>query len=436
MYADDRPSAPMTFYLHAVLHGSIDRSLMQQAVAMAQERHVLTRAVIGGSRKAKTRNLSWQPAENPLAPVSFAVAGDPFPAAPDDPSYIDIRHEVGVRLSFLQHADRTELLMQFHHAVADAIAATRFLEDVLAAYGAQVTGDEPRFRRLDTALLAEKGKSSRIDITDVARLARDAARLFRLLRREAAPVVERSNPSSTPSGYPSFVGTALSSEELARLRQQGVAAGATINDVLLSKLFLALKAFRPAHEAARPIRIAMPVNLRGEALAAAPVAPFVGMAFIDRAAGAIDPQAGFLAGIVRETRRIKKEQGAAALLRGAGLAGRRRGLLRILCKPTYCFSTAVLSNLLSPFEDSPLAGADGRLRAGPITLESCALLPPIRPLTHAAIGVLTYRGVAHIALNFDARSIDAADARRLLELFCGHELASRSADGAKAHVLS
>jgi hypothetical protein len=433
MHADDRPSASMTFFLHAVLHGSIDRSLMSQAVAVAQKRHVLTRAVIGGSRKAKTRNLSWQPAANPLAPISFATAGDPLPGPIDLDAHIDIRREVGVRLFFRQHADRTELFLQFHHAVADAIAATRFLEDVLAAYGAQASGGEPPFRHLNAALLAQRSKSSRIEIADVARLVRDAARVFRLMRREAEPVVGRSNATIiAPSNYPSFVSTALSSEDLRHLRQHGLAAGATVNDVLLRNLFLALKTFRQADETRRPIRVAMPVNLRGAALAAAPVAPIVGMAFIDRPVGAINPQTEFLAGIVRETRRIKDEHGAAALLRAVNLAGRRPLLLRTMCKPTYCFATAVLSNVVSPFEGSPLAGPDGKLRAGPITLESCALLPPIRPLTHAAIGVLTYSGVTQIALNFDARSVDTADASRLLELFCGREIASKGVADVRA----
>ena len=65
MYADDRRSAPMTFFVRAGFSGRPDPTRMRTAIRHAQMRHPLTRAAISGRRQARPRALHWIEAPQP-----------------------------------------------------------------------------------------------------------------------------------------------------------------------------------------------------------------------------------------------------------------------------------------------------------------------------------------------------------------------------------
>lgn len=413
MYADDRIAAPMTFFVRAVFSGVLDLPAFRSAVAAAQLRHPLSRAVIAGSRRGTMESLSWQPAPNPEPFVAFSRAGEVFPAYPAGNAWIDLKREVGLRFFLTEAgAGQTLLLMQVHHSVSDAIGAIRFLEDVLAAYDGKA---EPR--PLDASLLARRD-----ELGLQPRFPETVEQAMQLLDRHAEPLVEAgSMPPQGDAPFPASVTAMISGEAAAELATQAKASGATFNDVLLRDLFLAIHRFQSERGDARPIRLNMPVDLRGAEFARMPMANVVGMAFVAREPGGLADAGALLAGISAETRRIKDGQEAAHFNNAAAIGGRYQDGLRLICLPTRCFSTAVLSNLVRPFDGSPLLGPDGKLRAGGLTLERCALLPPVRPLTNAALGVLTYAGRTEVALHFDANVMSAADASRLLALFVGED---------------
>jgi hypothetical protein len=79
-----------------------------------------------------------------------------------------------------------------------------------------------------------------------------------------------------------------------------------------------------------------------------------------------------------------------------------------------CHGTAVLSNLVKPLLLAPLSRREGKIVAGSLTLERIELLPPVRPYTAVAIGVLTYAEKLNVALHYDSRAITEEDAQSLL----------------------
>ena len=79
----------------------------------------------------------------------------------------------------------------------------------------------------------------------------------------------------------------------------------------------------------------------------------------------------------------------------------------------------MLSNLGRVFRDSPLAGTDGIMRAGDLVLDSYDLLPPIRPLTHLAVGVVENAGGLRLSAHFNASAITPSEAERILEHVAG-----------------
>jgi hypothetical protein len=166
----------------------------------------------------------------------------------------------------------------------------------------------------------------------------------------------------------------------------------------------------------------MPVNLRRPADAALSAANSVGMAFLDRSARhcAADPDQ-LLADVIRETQEIKTSLFGGPLLRVAACLGRWPGGLCQMMTPRWPFScgaTAVLSNLGTVLTQSPLPRDErGQLQTGGLTLLRLELLPPVRPGTVVALGVVTYAGRMTISVRHDPAALSFARARTLVTAF-------------------
>jgi hypothetical protein len=152
------------------------------------------------------------------------------------------------------------------------------------------------------------------------------------------------------------------------------------------------------------------------------------MCFLDRSPSQLEDPARLLRGIVQETTYIKDHFMGHALIMVATFFGKIKGGVHWLMQPRLvwrCFSTAVLSNLGDPLKGSSLPrNARGEIVAGGLTLEQVELLPPVRPGTMLAIGVVTYAGSTSLAFHFDHTEIEAPEAEALAGSFHGHLKAS------------
>jgi hypothetical protein len=173
----------------------------------------------------------------------------------------------------------------------------------------------------------------------------------------------------------------------------------------------------------------MAVNLRRDADAAMPAANVFSLAFIDRTGRQLDNPHSLLRGIIRETAVIKAKGLALTLVMVSRFFGRFRGGVSWLIQPRWiwrCHATAIISNLGEPFKDSPLPrDAEGRLRAGDLTLVKAELLPPVRPGTVMAFGVLTYARQMHVTAHYDATVMRADEAAFIAADYERRLLASR-----------
>lgn len=418
MLADDRRGHPMTFFIRAEVRGRIEPDKMKRAVANALVRHPLLRARVAGPRNGRTRELRWIPEDAGIgeAYLDFGKRGEPL-HYPDRNAGLDPWIETAVRLFIRSDDSSATLLLQVHHAACDAMGAVRFLEDILSAH----QGEGAPLRMLAPELLHGRGTLALPSRERWVRLWRDLDRIFlffRKLPRELAEPMGQEGPYAFHAQqFPASARLTLDPRAVADLKAGAKARGATLNDLMLAELFRTVDAWNRQTGAARPVRLAMAINMRKGRDQTMPAANVVSMCFLDRTPRQIDSE-GLQAGIVAETQQIKAHNLGHAMLLVGRFLGRFRGGLPFLFKdrPIWrCQATAVLSNLGQPLADSPLArDAEGRVTAGGLTLTGLELLPPVRPRTHAAFGVVTYAGRLHLTLHFDHTAMTQASAEALL----------------------
>ena len=199
----------------------------------------------------------------------------------------------------------------------------------------------------------------------------------------------------------------------------------TLNDLMVRDWFLATGDFRTRNypdDANGWLRLAVPMNLRGPNHEGIPAANVVSMVFLDRRPSELADREQLLGGIHREMEQIKRDRLGLAFVVSLYVARAVPWCLSLLTRADRCRATAVLTNLGTPLRQSSLPLRDGLAAVGDMVLDAVDILTPLRPHTHAAVGVLTYAGRLHIALRDDPGAIQPAQADDLVEAFmarCG-----------------
>ena len=201
-------------------------------------------------------------------------------------------------------------------------------------------------------------------------------------------------------------------------------ADCTLNDLVIHRLFGALRDLFARRDPLRRhrLRLFIPMDLRGNPHNQCQVGNSVGMLHIDRVVGPSvrpgdgpsDVDAPSLASVAKDMKVNRKYQMGRALIvsleASIGLLGSPRWML----SPKYCGATCVLTNLKAPLSDSSLKGPNGRLQVGSVMLESVDLFPPVRPMTPACFGLLTYGDELRLNLRFQPATFPVDDAEYLL----------------------
>jgi hypothetical protein len=422
MLADDQPEHPMTFIVRLVFSGELDRPAFAAAAAMAVRRHPLLGAHV---QRCGRRGLRWIAAADPRPWIDYGAASAPrtFPGAEG----IDLGAATGLRIWVRTGPERTEISVQFHHACCDGIGGYRFLEDLLVAYDrvARPGADEAAFRPLDAELLRRR---ARFGLSWPRVLLRLPAELWGLTVGLAAFALIRPAALASPRQPALDEAARLTAldcpshtfdrAELAGLRAAARAARATLNDVLLRDLLVALHAWNARHDPAayrRVLRIAMPMSLRGDDDAALPAANVVGMAFLDHHPHRFRDPRRALALISLETKFLKAFRIPLSAVRCAALLGAVPGAMKLLTRAGRCHATGVLANMGEVFADAALPRRRGRLAPGGLVLESVQSAPPVRPFTSVALTPLSYAGRLTLTMNYDRRQFTAEAAGELLD---------------------
>lgn len=401
MLADDRPRWPMTFWLKAEVRGRLDRDVWRQAVEEMLPRHPLLCRLVAGNESS---GYHWTATTAPPPPISWGSTVEPldFP----DGRMIDLRCQRGLRIWVRGDEHRSTLWFEFHHTCCDGVGGAGFIADCLTAYAMLIEADDGRrLRTVDSERLAGRGQ---FGLSWWRRLLRFPQELLALLgviefyshRPLSLVTDEKEGHAAELAANPLAIAHQFDADKLQALRVAARTRRVTVNDLLVTCLFAALRDWVTAHrqEASGKIaRVMVPMNLREPADDFTPAANIVCMINLDRRMNAKATVGKLLRLVSLEMGIVKRYRLGLAFHHILGLAQRLRRIPRML--PTdRCMATCVLSNLGEPLGELSALGTGKR---GPLMLTSLALLPPLRPHTAAAFGVVTHGDVTTLSLHRD-----------------------------------
>jgi len=425
MWVEDRPAYPMTFLIHMEFSGTVDREAFESALEEALARHPLLNALV---QRAKRNQPCWVLAEDAMPRLDWAEEGVALECPGGEA--IDIRSEVGLRVWVRQGDGSARVLFQFHHACVDGTGAYRFLGDLLAAYGQRTGsgGQRPVPGLVDPRLL----RTRKYAIMDIALRGKALPVARAAIHQGARLLVRRPSPLRPPrcpskrngrlAPFPGIESYRFEEEQYKRLRLAAVNSGVTVNDLLLSELFHAIREWNSRRRSGRRggrIGIMMPTDLRDGDHYEMPAANMTSYTFLVRRAGACDRAAELLRGIRDETAQIKNQRLGTRFVDMLAAALYVRGLLRVALSGRRCLSTAVLSNVGDPTRrfTARLPRDKGRVVAGNLILEKITGVPPLRPKTRAAIIIITYRRQLTVSMRCDPYLFRPEDTRDQLSIY-------------------
>ena len=417
-WCDDRPDYPMTFPVELTFSGVLEREPFCRALAAVVARHPLLAARVRregraaplwveGDGQPPTVRLGRRRRAH-FASARRAHRSGPWPRT--------------ARLGPPGRTGHARVLLQFHHVCCDGLAAFRVVEELLLAYHEHVAGRDPAavLKPLEPERLRARGDFAeggpgRPALRDLWVGARGWARL---LSQSPAPLAApAADPSDEPRlPPPGFVTHAWDAAAARRLRVIASSLGGTLNDLLLRDLFQVLLQWNARHDGPgnRWFRINVPATLRTRHDALAPAANALGFTFLTRRARDCERSSELFEWVRRETEAIRKFRLGLYFLGGLAMAMRVPGLIPWVLRRNRSLATIVLSNLGTILRRVALPQRDGRLVCGQSVLQRITGVPPIRPLTRAAIAVIKYGDETTVSLRCDPRLFSAAQARRLL----------------------
>ncbi len=423
MLADDWSPYPADGFLRLTFRGPLCREMFEGAIEAALARHPLMQA--------------WVDQDARGCPI-WIEAGDKRPFITWDPNVrpancrrghgIDLRHEIGARFFLTEADDRTELLIQMHHACCDGLALVQITEDLLVEYQRRVNepSEAPPSRLLDRTRLLRRGRFGlgrwgylkRLPLDLAAGLA--AFEYFGHRPAHLGPFQSPPHDAAVADDYPALISHTLTLKETERLRTAAKQQGVTMNDLMLRDLFVALHGRLVADDPRnlqRIVRIMVPMNLRILGDEATPAANLVSMTYLDRRPVKFSDSAKLLRSIHREMRLLKWFRAGITLARAIRIAEFLPGGLRGMLPYDRCLATAVLSNLGVAERVIEFPQTNGLYRTGGVVLEGIGAAPPLRPMTRASFVTITYAGRLEIMLHFDSHVLNDCEGRDLLNRF-------------------
>ncbi len=423
MLLDDRPDYPMTGLVGMDFLGEFDRPAFEAALDEALARHPLFWALIERSR----RGPRWVAAPEQAPPLDWAALEVPMDCPRGEA--IDLAREVGFRLWVRQGDSRAKLVFLLHHSASDAIGSVQFLGDLLAGYAVRRGGLGPEAlapvepQRLHKRGLFEEPPPEPVSQWKATRfMVAEAVKWF--ARRPAPLAAPDADRGAAAEDY-QFPGMHVHTFDEARtraLRDAAARDGATVNDLLLRDLFLAIRAWNRecGHGKERGyLRIVMPTNLREKLDRRMPSANKMSYAFLTRRPRECDEPAALLEGLRKETEAIKYWRMGQAFVAGMGAFMQIPGATRLVASRHWCMATAVLSNIGDPAWHfwTEFPRRDGLLAMGDVRLERIVASPPLRPKTRTCVVATRYAGRLTLTVRCARQLFRPADSRRFLALY-------------------
>jgi hypothetical protein len=452
--ADETSDYPMNFVLQLDFRGHLDRQRFVRAWEAALADHPLLQANVREEGSGRPR---WVAAAQPVPFLDWAEGDAPLTCPRQQ--RIDLRSEIGLRLWVRLTEDRSRLMVHIHHACCDGVGGIVLVGDFLVAYDALCrdasTTPLPRPYRPELlanrglappasagrSLAAETGNAGDGAMESLAAHQQTSWQELKMVLgfwlRHPRPVepahrqpVGRwrlgrrhvAKNGAAPREFPLFLTETLDQAQLLALRHAATRQNATLNDLLVSRMFLTLDAWNRRYGRPHPeryLRLNVPVNLRDRSHEFMSAANIMSYSFLDRRGAECQDAQALLSGIARETRSMQGRNRSTEFLHGLTIAARFPRLLRRGLRLPRCLSTAVLAYMGDPTRRTfaRLGRLHGKTVAGDVILERTIGCPPIRPRTRVALTANTYSGELSMGLRCDPLFFSADEAQALLNEF-------------------
>ena len=392
----DRDDEPWTVHLEIRVERRVDASRLRTAAREAAARHPIARPRLADSRLTDIR-YQWEIADElddvDLTEIDCADPSAMAAARERLLSRSPSLEKYGPFSLLLAHDPGGDVIvLNLHHAAGDGLAALRLMGSIARAYA----GEDDPVPPVDPLEVRDVGALSAAGSVK-ERLARGRAALDYLARGVRNPARIAPDGDGDRAGY-GFEQLAFEPDEVSRIvaRRRG---GATVNDVLLGGLALAVRRWNEQHqELTGTLYLMMPINLRPSEWQYEVVGNFASYVSVRLGSGDHTGLDKAIAAAADSTRRIK-EGGIAGLiveLFGAptllptGLKSRMQELIPLT--RNVVVDTAVLSNL-GRVESVPHLGDAGAVR-------QVWFSPPGRMPLGASLGVVTLGGRLFATLRY------------------------------------
>lgn len=407
----------MAFYIHCDVEGPLEPDRLAAALRSAADRHVLPRSRVGGWGRPR-----WLP---PDRQPEFLAIPRGVPAAGIDPwSPARMRHASGMRLIALEGApDSWRVVLQVQHAVCDGLAAIEFLGDVWAHYhGAEPApfrfpGTRDRDRTAARGAPPPQTVQPPLSQSVAAEAGRFASFLPAVLAGgPAAPLAPLAGTvwPGPPAPYLTF---SFNPGQTTAVKRRAAAAGASLNDVVVAAVMRVAHAWNEAAgRRSRAVRITMPVSLRA-AGTRGPARNDMSYAFLDRTAAECSRPAELIRSLAAASRWIQEHRAAERFLDALAGIDRLPGLVWALTRLPLPLSTAVVSYVgnAGPRMRANVPRDGGCDRPGGLRITTVAGVPPVRPGTRLAVGLVLYDGRLNLSMLCDTRALGPAAAGLLAD---------------------
>lgn len=410
MLADARPGHPMCFVLECIVEGDLEEDRLREAVFEAARRHprLCSRVAWRGGRPY------W------LAPdVQPAFVWQVQAAGSDPWGPVDLERESGVRIVARVIAPRLHSLgIVVHHSVCDGIAACEFMGDVWACYdGIEPRGfSRPAPRGIEGPEPPPKKQQPAVDaVGEALAFARFFPAGLACVRSGAAAA---SETAAETVSEPSYATIELDEAATSRLRAAAAARNATINDFVVAAVMRAALVWNDrAGKRRGGVRVTMPVSTRTPRQRE-PASNEISYAFLDRSRDACRDRDALVGSLAAASRWILASGAVAGFLEAVKLLSKSPLVLRAVTRLPICFSTVIVSNLgdVSRRMRAGVPKIDGRDAPGGLIIRGFRGVPPLRPRTRAAVGVLPYAGSTTICCLCSAGPNKQAAGREFLNL--------------------
>jgi NRPS condensation-like uncharacterized protein len=279
----DAPAEPCNVHIEARVPGHLEEAALRRATAaaLAEQPRALARRAQGGWWR---RSYAWEVPRGPdLDPLSATTWADERELAQRRMQFLGASPSLDssppVRLLLAAGPGEDCLILNAHHAALDGISCLELLRGVARHYQARTVlsapavdlavglAADPAVLAADPAVLAAPWPA-RYSTGTAAPLPGDPGRrgrARRLLPRRAARIAAElaSGPDRGAADRSGYGFRLMTSERVPRVPGTGPGPRATVNDLLIAALIVAIGRWNASHgRSGGQIRITMPVNAR------------------------------------------------------------------------------------------------------------------------------------------------------------------------------